>query len=133
MKKNAKPSVADDWLKIARKDWRRVQRNLRDRDVEASAFFLQQSLEKFLKAFLLSRKWKLRRVHELDALLDEAVKHQPNLESFRDLCERVSGYYFAERYPPLGTLDLTSRDLKRDLDEAHDFVKAIFPGERLSR
>ncbi len=133
MKKNAEPSVADDWLKIARKDWRRVQRNLRDRDVEASAFFLQQSLEKFLKAFLLSRKWKLRRVHELDALLDEAVKHQPNLESFRDLCERVSGYYFAVRYPPLGTLDLTSRDLKRDLDEAHDFVKAIFPGERLSR
>ncbi len=133
MKKNAEPSVADDWLKIARKDWRRVQRNLRDRDVEASAFFLQQSLEKFLKAFLLNRKWKLRRVHELDALLDEAVKHQPNLESFRDLCERVSGYYFAERYPPLGTLDLTSRDVKRDLDEARDFVKAMFPGERLSR
>ncbi len=113
MRKNIEPSVASDWLEIARKNWKRVERNLRARDGEAAAFFLQQSLEKYLKAFLLSHKWKLRKVHELDALLDEAAKHKPDLESFRDLCERVSGYYFAERYPPLGTLDLSSEDLKK--------------------
>ena len=133
MKKNTEPSVPNDWLVIARKDWRRVERNLRARDVEAAALFLQQSLEKYLKAFLLSHKWKLRKVHELDALLDEAAKHKPDLESFRDLCERVSGYYFAERYPPLGTLDLTSEDLKSDLREALRFVKAMFSNERLGR
>lgn len=133
MKKHIETSVADDWLMIARKDWRRIERNLRAHDVEASAFFLQQSLEKYLKGFLLSRKWRLRKVHELDALLDEAAKYKPELESFRDLCERVSGYYFAERYPPLGTLDLTSEDLKRDLEEARSFVKAMFPRERLGR
>jgi HEPN domain-containing protein len=133
MKKNAESSAANDWLVIARKDWKRIERNLKARDVEASAFFLQQSLEKYLKAFLLGRKWQLRKVHELDALLDEAAKHEPDLLKFRDLCERVSGYYFAERYPPLGTLDLTSEDLKRDLQEARSFVKAMFPGERLGR
>ncbi|HUF42029.1 MAG TPA: HEPN domain-containing protein [Verrucomicrobiae bacterium] len=65
-------SVADEWLRIARKDWRRAERNLEDRDPEAAGFFLQQSLEKYLKAFLLKRHWKLRKIHELDALLDEA-------------------------------------------------------------
>ena len=133
MKKKVGPSVAGDWLKIARKDWKRIGRNLRARDLEASAFFLQQSLEKYLKAFLLSRQWTLRRVHELDALLDEAVKHRVDLENFRDLCERVSGYYFAERYPPLGALDLRSEDLKKDLKEARSFVNHMFPGERLGR
>ena len=133
MKKKAEPSVAGDWLEIARKDWRRIGRNLRAHDLEAAAFFLQQCLEKYLKAFLLSHQWRLRRVHELDALLDEAVKHQADLENFRDLCERVSGYYFAERYPPLGTLDLGSEDLKRDLKEARRFVDHMFPGERLGR
>ena len=133
MKKKTEPSVATDWLEIARKDWKRIGRNLRARDFEASAFFLQQCLEKYLKAFLLSHQWKLRRVHELDSLLDEAVKHQADLENFRDLCERVSGYYFAERYPPLGTLDLGSEDLKRDLKEARRFVDHMFPGERLGR
>lgn len=81
----------------------------------------------------MSHQWRLRRVHELDSLLDEAVKHQADLENFRDLCERVSGYYFAERYPPLGTLDLGSEDLKRDLKEARRFVDHMFPGERLGR
>ena len=133
MKKKAEPSVAGDWLEIARKDWRRIGRNLRAHDLEAAAFFLKQSLEKYIKAFLLSRQWKLRRIHELDALLDEAVKHSPDVEEFRDLCERVSGYYFAERYPPLGTLDLGSEDLKRDLKEARRFVDHMFPGERLGR
>jgi HEPN domain-containing protein len=133
MKKDTGHSIANDWLQIARKDWRRIQRNLKSRDVEAAAFFLQQSLEKYLKAFLLSHQGKLRRVHELDALLDEAVKHQADVENFRDLCERVSGYYFAERYPPLGTLDLGSEDLKRDLKEARRFVNHMFPGEKLGR
>ena len=39
---------------IARKDWKRADRNLKDRDSEAAGFFLQQSLEKYLKAFLSS-------------------------------------------------------------------------------
>jgi tetratricopeptide (TPR) repeat protein len=73
---DAGASVADEWMQIARKDWRRAERNLKDRDPEAAGFFLQQSLEKYLKAFLLKHNWKLRKIHELDALLDEASKFQ---------------------------------------------------------
>jgi hypothetical protein len=36
MKKEG-PSVADDWLKIARKDWQRIGRNLRVRDRRPAA------------------------------------------------------------------------------------------------
>jgi len=124
-------SVADEWMRVARKDWRRAERNLKDRDTEAAGFFLQQSLEKYLKAFLLKHNWKLRKIHELDALLDEASKCQQDLERHRVLCERVSGYYLAERYPPLGALELSSADIRRDLKEAREFVKLMFPGERL--
>jgi HEPN domain-containing protein len=124
-------SFADEWMLIARKDWRRAERNLKDQDSEAAGFFLQQSLEKYLKAFLLKHDWKLRKIHELDALLDEASKHQQALERFRDLCERVSGYYFAERYPPLSDFELSVADIRRDLKEAREFVKLMFPRERL--
>jgi HEPN domain-containing protein len=124
-------AVADEWILIARKDWRRAERNLKDQDSEAAGFFLQQSLEKYLKAFLLKHAWKFRKIHELDALLDEASKHRQELESFRDLCERVSGYYMAERYPPLSDFELTSADIRKDLKEARKFVKLMFPRERL--
>ena len=59
----------EEWLKIARKDWERAKRNLEDEDPEAAGFFLQQSVEKYLKAFLLQRGWKLKKIHDLDALL----------------------------------------------------------------
>ena len=103
---------ASDWMIIARKDWNRIHHMLEYDDFEASGLFLQQSLEKYIKAFLFQHGWKLRKIHELDALLDEAVKYKPNLENFRDLCERVSGYYLAERYPPLGYLDIRYEDIE---------------------
>jgi HEPN domain-containing protein len=124
-------SVADEWLRIARKDWRRAERNVKDRDPEAAGFFLQQSLEKYLKAFLIKHNWTLRKIHELDALLDEAAKFEGELETYRDLCERVSGYYMAERYPPLSDFELSTADIRRDLKEAREFVKSMFPKERL--
>lgn len=133
MKNASGSSIPDEWTRIAQKDWKRIERNLRDRDIEAAAFFLQQSLEKYLKAFLIKHKWKLRKIHELDALLDEAAKYKTGLENFRDLCERVSGYYFAERYPPLGAFGLTLEDIKEDLKEARKFVRMMFPDEKVGR
>lgn len=58
-------SYPRDWFVIAERDLGRVDRCLRDRDAEAAGFFLQQALEKFLKAFLLSKGWRLRRIHDL--------------------------------------------------------------------
>ncbi len=45
----------DDWKKAARKDWHRIAVLLEDNDADGAAFFLQQSIEKYLKAFLLER------------------------------------------------------------------------------
>ncbi len=72
-----------DWLKYARKDWRRIFIMLKENDMEAAAFFLQQALEKYIKAFLLQSGWALKKIHDLDALLDDAVKYKPSLESSR--------------------------------------------------
>ena len=124
-------SLPSDWMIIARKDWNRIFHMLDYDDVEASGVFLQQSLEKYLKAFLLQHGWKLRKIHELDALLDDAVRYNPELENYRDLCERVSGYYLAERYPPLGDFGLRSEDIEKDLNEARKFVITMFPLEKL--
>ncbi len=101
-------------------------------DAEAAGFFLQQSLEKYLKAFLLQQGWKLRKIHELDTLLYDAKEFNPSLNNYLDLCERVSGYYFAERYPPLCALELTSEDIQKDINDAEKFINAMFPDEKLN-
>ena len=102
MPKDKGGSYPAEWLKKAQQDFQRVTRRLKEEDLEDAAFHLQQAIEKSLKGYLLSTGWKLKKTHDLEALLDDAVKTAPNLESYRDLCQQVTGYYLVERYPALG-------------------------------
>ena len=120
-----------DWRAVARQDWHRIHVMLADGDADGAGLFLQQALEKFLKAYLLARGWKLRKVHTLQSLLDEAAAHDGVLLSFRDLCERVSAFYIAERYPSLGGAGLELDEVKPLLPEARSLVAALFPDEVL--
>lgn len=47
-------SYPADWLRIAERDWGRVDRLLQAGDAELAGFCLQQALEKFFKAFFYS-------------------------------------------------------------------------------
>lgn len=38
MSNDSGPSVYGEWIRVARKDWTRAQRNLKDRDIEAAGF-----------------------------------------------------------------------------------------------
>ncbi len=58
MKKHQNSKYPEEWRKIAQRDWDRMQLMLNDEDEEGAAYFLQQSLEKNLKAFLLEQGWK---------------------------------------------------------------------------
>ncbi len=89
----------DEWFAIAEKDLHRVTRALADDDPELAGYCLQQSVEKFLKGFLISRGWKLRRVHDLVALLDDSLVYEPSFAQFRPSCETITDYYLPMRYP----------------------------------
>jgi HEPN domain-containing protein len=103
---------------------------LRDEDGAGAGFYLQQSLEKYLKGFLLAQEWDLRKIHALQALLDDAVQYRPDLARFRGLCRRVSGYYVLQRYPFAGEGPDASQ-IRADLEEARTLILALFPDEHL--
>lgn len=115
----------DDWLRIAEKDLARVERSLDDCDPELAGFCLQQAIEKFLKAFLLTKGWGLRRIHDLEALLDDAVMYNPELERFRLTCQRITKYYVLERYPLMVGSGLTDREVRASLEAVRELVARI--------
>ncbi|HSE83989.1 MAG TPA: HEPN domain-containing protein [Thermodesulfobacteriota bacterium] len=121
--KNSVPAF--DCLRVARKDWMSIHPMLEEANAEAAGYFLQQSLEKYLMAFLLQNGWKLRTIHELDLLLDDAVKYRSDLKIFQDLCKRVSAYYIADGNSA-ATLELTCENIIKDIREAEGFVKMMF-------
>jgi HEPN domain-containing protein len=114
-----------DWFVIAERDLRWVSRALDEDDPGIAGFFLQQALEKSLKAFLLHHGWSLRRIHDLKALLDEAVQYAPDLEGYRSLCERVTTYYLIERYPYAMHVGLTQVEIANGLRSARELVAKV--------
>ncbi len=96
---NAESLYPGDWFRIAAQDLERVAKRLAEGDTEDAAFRLQQAIEKSLKGFLLLHGWKLKRTHDLGALLTDAVRYDRHLERFRGLCRTVSSYYLVQRYP----------------------------------
>ena len=118
-------SYPSEWISKAEEDLRRVAKRLTEGDTEDAAFHLQQAIEKFLKGFLLSTGWKLKKIHDLEALLDDAVRVAPKLETYRGLCQQVTGYYLAERYPSLGPAPAGSeiRSAYRDAQRLARWIK----------
>jgi len=119
-----------DWLALAEKDLQRVTRSLRDKDPELAGFCLQQAVEKFLKAYLLSKGWKLRRIHDLEALLDDAMAYDPSLDQFRSACQKITNYYVVERYPLAVETGFTADEVRESLQTAGQLIEKLRKGAR---
>ena len=115
----------DDWLRIAEKDLKRVERLLDEDDPELAGFCLQQAIEKFFKAFLLSRGWQLRRIHSLDALLDDAITYDASLENFRSMCQKITIFYSVERYPFVVETGITEEDVSTSLEQVKELIEKL--------
>jgi len=114
-----------DWLRIAEKDLGRVDHLLDVQDPEAAGFFLQQAVEKFLKAFLLVKGWRLERIHDLEALLNAALAYDPSLEPFRSACQKITGFYLMERYPFVVEAGLTEDDVRDSLTQVKLLIERL--------
>ncbi|MBC7227145.1 MAG: HEPN domain-containing protein [Thermoflexales bacterium] len=89
------------------------------------AFHLQQAVEKYLKGFLLSTGWTLRRIHDLELLLQDAIDRDEDFAPFLPFCQRATEYYLETRYP-LGIQSPLEEDaLKQDLDTARELIALI--------
>lgn len=115
----------EDWLRIAEKDLIRTQRLLEDEDPEAAGFYLEQAIEKFLKAFLLSKGWKLQRTHDLETLINDSLAYEPDFERFRKVCQKVSAFYYIERYPLNLEAGIEIEDVELALTESHQLIDLI--------
>ena len=114
-----------DWVRIAEKDFKRAEQLLKLDDAEGAGYNLQQAVEKYMKGFLLSKGWKLKRIHDLEILLNDALKYESTLEEFRDLCQKITDYYLIDRYPLPASATLIASQVEKSLDQARKFIARL--------
>jgi HEPN domain-containing protein len=120
--------IPKDWFKKAEEDLRAAEILLKEESLGIAGFLLQQAVEKYLKGYLLSRGWELKRIHDLVDLLNEVVTYDKSFDIYRSTCQQITEYYTEERYPFLDTSELTREEIETALNEAkslRDKIRAI--------
>ena len=120
-----------DWLILAKERLESADALFAARGACFSAVeLLQESVERYLKGFLVSRRWQLERIHDLNRLLDLATAHRADFSRFQQLARSLTEQFWEQHYPG-GDLDEVGQDypdLRQALGELVALVEsAIAP------
>lgn len=81
------PELPASWFAYGDRDLESAEILLaHDGSLAIAGFHLQQAIEKHLKGFLLAKGQALRRIHDLEVLLQEAIAFDSTLSDYLDAC-----------------------------------------------
>lgn len=104
-----------------------------DRSLETIAFHIQQAAEKYLKGFLISRGEELERTHDLAKLLAEASEFTPELNQFKVIAKKITGFYFETRYPMGYEVEYSKKEIGEALEEVKKLIAEILKSSNLKK
>ncbi|MFH1618176.1 MAG: HEPN domain-containing protein [Candidatus Margulisiibacteriota bacterium] len=89
-----------EWLKKSREDFDFASSVLQGSPfLSQVCFFFQQSAEKYLKTYIVEKKLKFLKIHELRKLLKICEDNNASFKILRDDCDFLSPFYIDTRYP----------------------------------
>jgi HEPN domain-containing protein len=60
---------------------------------------LQEAVERYLKGYLVSKGWKLERIHDLNRLVEAAAAFDPSFAHFAELAHSLTEQFWEQHYP----------------------------------
>jgi HEPN domain-containing protein len=85
---------------------------------------LHESLERFLKGYLVATGWRLVKTHDLTHLIREALVRDARFQSFLPLAEELTEDFFSQHYPG-GDLSGTGANYETMRQQAGEVVALI--------
>ncbi len=119
-------AILAEWIQKAEGDFNTAQRELQARrlpNYDAACFHSQQCAEKYLKAFLVSRKVEPPRTHNLVELLNLCVSHDGSFAMIRPVVEVLNAYAVVVRYPRAFATKADARDAVKAMKQVREFVR----------
>ncbi|WCJ58164.1 HEPN domain-containing protein [Fontisphaera persica] len=84
----------------------------------------QEAVERYLKGYLVAQGWRLRRVHDLGALLADAMQFEPRFAQFKNLADELTEDFFAQHYPGGDWTEL-GKNYAQLREQTHHLVELI--------
>lgn len=118
--------ISKHWFAKARADLGSAAILLRESGATDTICFLcQQAVEKYLKGFLILKKKKFGKIHDLAALLALCGKIDKEFLEWYEQAERLTGYYIETRYPSDISVSYSRQEAQEALKKAKKIIKFI--------
>ena len=123
------------WLTKAASDLRsaRVLGSADNAPLDTAIYHCQQTAEKAVKAFLVSKEISPEKTHDIRKLTLEAAAHEPRFNEVMDMAVALTPYAWEFRYPDdLAETYPTREEFDEALQHAqaiYDFVLNLLPAE----
>ncbi len=124
--KESRKEISNEWFIRAEHDLEGVRLLLQQEGpVDTTSVLVEEAMEKYIKGYLLLQGWKLRRIHDVEALVSEAITYDKTFGQFLELARIVSAFYLEARYPPGPPREYSREELLKVFAETEKFVARI--------
>ena len=95
---------------------------------DAVLFHLHQAVEKYLKGFLIHKGWELKKIHDLELLVTEAMSFDDEFQKYLDFGRKLTAFYYEERYPPGPITPYSKEEIEKMVETAEEIIKKLKGG-----
>jgi HEPN domain-containing protein len=92
---------------------------------DTTVVLLQQASEKYLKGYLISKGWRLKKTHDLVELIDVAEKHNSDFKKYINLADQLTALYLQERYPTVPPADYPREEIASLIEQTEKLITLI--------
>ena len=124
-----KEQVVKEWCERGKHDLNAAKILLKDaKYFDMAVIHIHQAVEKYLKGYLILKGWDLKKIHDLELLITEAINFDTFFQKYLDLGRKLTAAYYEDRYPPCPTTPYSKEEVREMLEVAEEAINKIKQG-----
>ena len=120
-----KEQIIKQWFERGKHDLEVAKILLSEEYFDIVLFHLQQAVEKYIKGFLIYNGWQLRKIHDLELLITEAVAFDKKFREYLDFGRKLTAFYYEERYPPGAIFDYSKKEIEELIETTEEIIDKL--------
>lgn len=121
-----KEQVVKEWIERGKHDLEVAKILLAEEGYfDVVLFHLHQAVEKYLKGFLIHKGWELKKIHDLELLVTEAMSFDDEFQKYLDFGRKLTAFYYEERYPPGPITPYSKEEIEKMIEIVEEIITKI--------
>lgn len=124
-----KEQIVKEWIERGKHDLEVAKILLAEEEYsDVVLFHIHQAVEKYLKGFLIYKGWGLKKIHDIELLITEAMSFDDKFQKYLDLGRELTAFYYEERYPPGPITSYSKEEIEETLGVAEEIINKLKEG-----